>query len=289
MQLDQLKALMAVVDHGTFEAAARALNVTPSAVSQRIKALEAGVGHVVIQRGTPCTPTGPGTVLLRTARQMSVLEADARASLGDPERPLTTPVAVNADSLETWFVPVLFDAASWADPLRIEIEDQDHSIRLLQRGDVMGAVTSEPASVSGCSSEPLGVMRYLPVATPALRERHLRSGKVDWAHMPMLRFNAKDDLQHRYLARRRCPHEPPVVLIPSSHGFANAARAGLGWGMIPESQVGDALETGELVRLGRDHIDQQLHWQVWKLASPRITRMTDAVRAAARAGLRPVR
>lgn len=286
MQLDQLRAFVAVVDHGTFDAAAAALHITPSAVSQRIKALESDVGQVVVQRQTPCAPTDPGAVLLRMARGMAILEQDALAELGDAESSAPVPVAVNADSLETWFVPVLSAAAEWPDPLRLEVEDQDHSIRLLRRGDVVGAVTSQPGGLAGCTSELLGSMRYLPVAAPALRDRHRRSGRIDWAHMPMLRFNAKDDLQRRYLARRRCTETPPVVQVPSSWGFVAAARAGLAWGMIPQAQVETSLADGDLVRLGRDHIDQPLYWQVWRLASPRIQRLTDAIRAAARDQLR---
>ena len=288
MQLDQLRALTAIIDHGTFDAAATALQITPSAVSQRIKALEASVGHMVVQRGIPCVPTEPGAVLVRMARGMAMLEADAHASLGEGGS-VPIPVVVNADSLETWFPPVLFDAADWPDPLRLEVEDQDHSIRLLRHGEVVGAVTSEPASVNGCSSEPLGAMRYLPVATPRLRNRFRRGGRIDWAHMPVVRFNAKDDLQDVYLARRSSTARPPFVQVPTSRGFVVAVRAGLGWGMVPEEQLEDSLETGELVLLGRDHIDQPLYWQVWKLSSPRLTRLTESVRSAARSGLRRAR
>ncbi len=283
MQLDQLRALLAIVDHGSFDAAASALHITPSAVSQRIKSLESGVGQVVVQRATPCRPTAAGAELVRMARGVALLEAEALTALGHDADPVPVPVAVNADSLETWFPPVLSDAADWPGPLRLEVEDQDHSIGLLRRGEVVGAVTSEPATVSGCTSELLGAMRYLPVATPELRARHTRGGRIDWRGMPMLQFNAKDDLQHRYLRRRSPTARPPIAQVPTSRGFVLAARAGLAWGMIPEDQLGDSLQTGELIRLGEDHIDQPLYWQVWKLNSPRIERVSTAVRAAATA------
>ena len=51
--LPQLRALAAAVDHGSLEAAARALHLTPSAVSQRIKALEQGAGAVLLRRSRP--------------------------------------------------------------------------------------------------------------------------------------------------------------------------------------------------------------------------------------------
>ncbi|WP_323961033.1 LysR family transcriptional regulator [Arthrobacter sp. JZ12] len=56
MNLEHLRALAAIIDEGTFEAAADLLCITPSAVSQRIKTLEASVGQIVVRRGVPSTP-----------------------------------------------------------------------------------------------------------------------------------------------------------------------------------------------------------------------------------------
>ena len=289
MHRDQLDALTAIVDHGTFEAAARALHVTPSAVSQRIKALEASVGQVVVRRASPCTPTDAGSVLVRMAREMALLEADARAALGsDDGAPAVVAAAVNADSLASWFAPILEVAAGWTDAvLQLEVEDESISSRLLRSGDVVGAVTSDPSPVSGCRLEALGSMRYVPVATPELRERHTRGRHVDLATMPCLRFNRKDDLQAAFLRERAVVGVAPTPQVPSSEGFRAAVRAGLGWGMLPETQLGRDLEEGRLIRLpGRAHRDVPLYWQVWSLRSPRIERLTEAIRYAARTGLR---
>jgi LysR family transcriptional regulator (chromosome initiation inhibitor) len=289
MQSDHLRALLAIVDTGTFDAAARALHITPSAVSQRIKSLESGLGRPVVQRTVPCRATDAGAVLVRMARQLAVLEADALAEL-DPAGggPAELAIAVNADSLATWFPAVLAAAAAWADvTVRIHVEDQDHSAALLRTGEAIGAVTSDPVAVQGCVSRPLGSMRYVPMATPALRDAYRRRGGVDWATMPVVRFNAKDDLQHDFLAGRGVSVDrPPVHVVPSSQGFLAAVVAGLGWGMVPVAQLGD-VPAGALVRLaGSAHVDVPLHWQVWRLRSPRIDRLTDAVAAAARTGLR---
>lgn len=289
MQSDHLRALLAIVDTGTFEAAARALHVTPSAVSQRIKALESQVGRPVVQRTVPCTATAAGAVLVRMARQLAVLEADALAELhpagGGPGE---LSLAVNADSLATWFVPVLAEIAGWGDAIvHLHVEDQDHSADLLRAGEVIGAVTSDPVAAAGCAVHALGTMRYQPMATPALRDAHRRGGGIDWARMPFVRFNAKDDLQHAFLAGRGfVDGSPPVHVVPSSQGFLAAVAAGLGWGMVPVTQLGD-VPAGTLVPLpGGGPVDVPLHWQAWRLRSPRIDRLTAAVSAAARAGLR---
>lgn len=291
MNLEHLRALLAVIDHGTFEAAGAALRVTPSAISQRIKALESSTGRVLVQRSAPCRPTSAGEVLLRTARQMVLLEEDARAALGEGGAPaLELPVAVNADSLATWFEPVLAAAATWSDTLlRLAVEDEEHSSEHLRRGHVLAAVSADPTPVAGCRTEVLGAMRYLPVAAPFVAERHRAGRGVDWERMPVLRFNAKDELQHSVLRRLGVTGSPPCSHVPSSEGFLAAVRAGLGWAMVPEAQLGDDLETGRLVLLRRRaHVDVTLHWQVWSLQTPRVGRLSDAVRQAARA-LRPAR
>src|ERR1044072_4457069 len=93
----QLAALIAIADHGAVEAAARALHVTPSAISQRIRALESTVGRGVVQRTAPCRPTEAGRTLLRLARQTQLLYDEVRGELTDagPVR-AELPVAVNA-------------------------------------------------------------------------------------------------------------------------------------------------------------------------------------------------
>lgn len=217
MNFEHLKALSAIVATGSFDGAANLLGITPSAVSQRIKALETSVGQILVRRSQPSSPTEAGAILLRTARQIQELEADALHSLGQgPAGRTTASVAVNADSLATWFTPVLHEAATWADTeLDLHIEDQDHSSRLLRQGDVLGAVSTEPKPVGGCRAEPLGVMRYIPAASPALRERYETADGINWPEMPMLRFSTNDDMQHRHLRSQGVERFPqPTPFLP---------------------------------------------------------------------------
>lgn len=280
MHTDQLRALLAVVDTGTFEAAARELHVTPSAVSQRIKALEHSMGQVVVRRGQPCEPTAAGEVLVRLARQQHLLEQEARAALDDSAAATELPIAVNADSLATWFRPILHEIAGWEGVvLRLHVEDEGHSHELLRAGTVLGAITSNPVPVQGCSVERIGGMRYLPVATPELRAAYAVGRGVDWARVPVLEFNDHDDLQRGVLRQHGVEVEPPTHRIPSSEAFAEAVRSGLGWGALPTVQCAADLEAGTLVRLSaRDHVDVPLHWQAWRLRSPLVERLTDAIR-----------
>ncbi|GAB3888054.1 LysR family transcriptional regulator ArgP [Terrabacter terrigena] len=284
LQPEHLATLLAIVDTGTFDAAARRLHVTASAVSQRVKALEAEVGQVVVVRASPCRPTAAGEALVRLARQQGLLEAEALAGLSSGvQGRVDLPVAVNADSMSTWFGAVFGEVAGWPDVvIRVHVEDQDHSARLLRSGEVLAAVTSDPTPVQGCSTEPLVTLRYLPVATPELVERFRFGRGIDWGAMPVVRFNAKDDIQQRILDRHRVPAAPPTHEVPDGTGFVTAVRAGLGWGALLTSQLAEVLDTGDLVRLGaRDHVDVPLYWQRWRLPSEHLDRLSDVVRTAA--------
>lgn len=288
---EQLSALAAVVREGTFDAAARLLHVTPSAVSQRIKALEEQVGRVLVLRSRPCRATPAGEVLVRLAGQLDVLAADARAELGT-ERVGTVrlAVAVNADSLSTWFPPSLVDLPEGV-LVDLRRQDQDRSAQLLRDGTVMAAVTADPRAVQGCRVRPLGSMRYLAVAAPRLRARWFPVGldRDALAAAPQLAFDRVDALQRRFVADVVGEGiEPPVHHVPSSAAFVEVLRTGLGWGMVPEQSVAADLATGALVDLAPGRwLDVPLCWQSWSLRTPTLDDLTARVLAAASAALRP--
>ena len=281
---EQLAAFAAVIELGSFDAAADRLHVTPSAISQRIKSLEQRVGQVLVVRQKPCTATPAGVPLLRLAAQTAVLEAEALAEMGggDPQA-VRVAIAVNADSMATWFAAVferlpdvLFD---------IRIEDQDHSARLLRDGTVMGAVTAERAPIPGCRVRPLGRMRYLPVASGPYLERWLPDGFTAGAagNAPSLAWNRSDALQDMLVRRVfRRDIARPTHYVPTAEGFAAAVRAGLGWGMFPEALAAPEIDAGTFVRICDVHLDVPLFWQCWKLDSALVENITTAVAEAAR-------
>ncbi|MBG6094311.1 LysR family transcriptional regulator ArgP [Nocardioides luteus] len=291
----QLETLVVIAEEGTFDAAARRLHITPSAVSQRIRALERAAGQVLVRRTTPCTPTEAGEPLIRQGRQLRLLLAEAAASLGADETSADTvvdlSVVVNADTLATWFRPVLDEVATWdRTALRITVEDQGYSADALRRGEVLAAVTSEPKPVQGCTVEPLGRLRYTPGATPELVERHRKGRGIEWSAIPMIVFNEKDHLQDEVLAAHGASRPPVVHRVPSSHDFHEAIRRGLGWGMLLDAQAEADLASGRTIPLpGAKPIDVQLFWQRWRLDSVALDDLSEAVRRAARSGLRPTR
>ena len=293
MQFDsaQLETFAAVVDEGSFDAAAKRLRLTPSAVSQRIKALESRLGQVAVMRGKPAKPTQAGEALLRLARQVSLLELEAIAAVRGTVDALRLPIAVNADSLNNWFLPAMLDLSQSLDArFLVHQEDEEHSAEFLRNGTVLAAVTADPRPVQGCRVVPLGKMRYLPVATPEYAERWLAGKPLAdaLAEAPMVIFNAKDVLQHRLIrkvTRRRM--DPPTHAVPAPGAFHQAVRIGLGWGMIEDEIAEPELAAGRLVDVAPGkYIEVPLYWQHWKLESPILDALTAAVLRAAAAGLR---
>jgi len=290
----QLATFAAVVNEGTFEAAARTLHVTPSAVSQRIKALEGAVGQVLVRRTKPCRATDAGQPLLRLAGQVALLETEAvnasRGGIGSGQVRTRVAVVVNADSLATWFLPALAGMASSAVSFDLREEDEGHTAELLRDGTVMAAVTAENVAVQGCRIERLGAMRYVAAASPALADRVFPQGPTAaaLAAAPMIVFNRKDRLQHRFVrsvTRRRL--DPPIHYVPSAAAFIEAIRLGLGWGMVQEQIAVDELAAGRCVRLDEHrHLDVPLYWQHWRLDSAVLDALTASVTAAAAASLR---
>ncbi len=279
---DLTETLAAIVDEGTLDAAAVRLHLTPSAVSQRLKALERQVGRVLLIRSKPAQPTRAGHAVLRLARQMALLEHDTLVELGADEpaaAPINIPLAVNADSLGTWFLAPLA-ALSQNHPVVFELhrDDQDFTAGLLESGTVMGAVTSRSQPVPGCRAVPLGAMRYRAMATPGFVARWLPDGPTSTAltAAPVVYFDRRDELQSNWLNDQDVdPTQPPRHFVPASADYAHAVRLGLGWGLLDRFHAADALAAGDLVDLGGPTVQVELHWQQWNLRSP----LLDAIAA----------
>ncbi|MDY0071635.1 MAG: LysR family transcriptional regulator ArgP [Thauera sp.] len=266
----QLAAFAAILEEGSFEAAGRRLCITSSAVSQRIKALEDRLGQVLVVRQPPYRPTPAGELLLRRVQPMQTLEAEALADLlpeqhqGGVARSIA--IAVNSDSLATWFLDalsVLHRQHGYVFDVRAD--DQDHTLELLRNGSVLGAVTGEAVPVQGCEVRALGAMRYHAIAAPEFAARHFQASvnAAALAQAPMIVFDRKDELQWRFVRRiTRARLAPPIHYLPTSTGFVKAASLGLGWCLAPESLVQSALDDRKVVLIAPDRwLDVPLFWQ----------------------------
>ena len=294
----QLDALAAVAEQGSFQAAAQALNVTLAAVSLRIKSLEQAIGQRLLVRGKTVRATAAGQALLTHVRQVRLMESDVLKSLnrggGDGDDPWQTlSVAINADSMATWFLPGVAPLlAAHRLLVDIVIDDQDHTHDALKSGDVLGCVTTLARPMRGCVAEPLGVMRYRCVGSAALVAAVQGEGGGLSVHRmlatPAVIFNRKDGLQDVFLLQHFGLRQPayPRHFAPAVDGFERAIELGLGWGMVPDQQLlrrEGGVELKEL--LPGATVDVTLYWQHWEREAPSARRLTAAVKAAAAVSL----
>ncbi|CAN7583596.1 LysR family transcriptional regulator ArgP [Phenylobacterium sp. LjRoot219] len=287
-----IAAVAAVIRTGSFEAAALQLGVTPSAVSQRVKGLEERLGVPLVVRGSPCTATAAGARLSAHLDQVSLLEQDlvvhAPGLLGAPDahRP-PLKVAVNSDSLATWFPAAAARFAGSSDAtLDLMLDDEAHTAERLRSGEVLAAITTTGKTVQGCRTVSLGALRYIATASPAYATRYFGGGvtKETLARAPVLRFDPRDELQNRWAVTSvGAAVKAPTHWVPSTRGFLDLTLAGLGWSVTPETLAAPLLASGRLIDLDpRVRVDVPLFWQHLRITSRLIDDLTSAVREAAK-------
>lgn len=297
MKLDPRRsaAFLAAIDEGSLEAAAWQLNISPSAVSQRIAALEQDLGTPLLVRSRPCRPTAPGARLLQYLRRSMLLESEFLAEMTPDPGPARVTLAVNNDTLATWLLPVLAPILN-AEGLTVEfiLDNQGHTFALLEGGQAVACISGDTEPMRGCSATPLGMMRYRLVASPDFARRWFPDGisrATAW-HAPVMVFDRKDSMQAAFLLKHFGVPEGayPFHYIPASDPFDHAIRHGLGYGMLPMEQCAPLLASGDLVDLTPDeYLDVPLYWHAWRIQPPRLERMGAALVKAARGVLMPIR
>ena len=296
MQIDPRRssAFMAAVDTGSLELAAAQLAITPSAVSQRISALEQDLGTPLLVRSRPCRPTGPGTRLLQYLRRSTLLESEFLAEMGMDEGPVRVALAVNNDTLATWLLPVLAPILQ-AEELLVEfvLDNQGHTFALLEQGRVVACIAGEATPMHGCTVSTLGLMRYRMVASSGFARSWFPDGfNRDAAQRaPVVVFDRKDSLQSAFLLKHFGLPEGayPFHYVPASDPYGQAIRLGMGYGLLPLEQCEAMLRDGSMVDLTPAlHVDVPLYWHAWRIQPPRLERMGAALLKAAHGVLLPL-
>lgn len=293
-----LECLAAIVEEGGFERAAQRLNVTQSAVSQRLRALEAQVGSVLIVRSRPLRPTSAGQLLLKHTKQMRLLRADLERDLrelapsapGGAREDERVAIAINADSIATWAMGALHDLVRERLPLEIIVDDQDFTQEWLRSGQVLGCVTTLKQALRGCKMVPLGAMHYVAVASADFAAQNLPNGLTphNFRDVPFVSFNRKDDMAAEFVARAFGLKRVALnhIFVPGSEAQMRAVSAGWAVGVLPELLARSALADGTVVNLAPGHVlPIQLYWHCWNLESAVLDALTSALTATAEAVL----
>ena len=295
---DALECLAAIVEEGGFERAAQRLSITQSAVSQRLRALEAQIGTVLIVRSRPLKPTSAGQLLLKHTKQMRLLRADlerdlkelAPSSTGGRREEERISIAVNADSIATWALPALDELACQGLPLEIITDDQDFTQEWLREGQVLGCVTTLRQALRGCKVVPLGAMQYVALATPDYAQAHCPRGLTphNFSGLSFVAFNRKDDMQSEFVGKAFGLKRVTLsqLFVPSSEGQVRAVLAGWGASVVPELLARGLLAQGRLVNLlPAFGLPIQLYWHCWNLESEVLDTLTRALTHAAQRDL----
>jgi len=284
-----LAALASVVEQGGFERAAQALGLSQSAVSQRIKLLEARLGQPVLLRAAPPRPTEVGRRLLNHVQQVRLLERDLQGEvpeLDEGRLPERLRIALNADSLSTWWAEAVAPfCTAHGVVLDHVLEDQDVGLKRMRAGEVAACVCAVERPLAGARSQFLGAMRYRALASPRFVARHLGGGASAEALLraPAIVFGPDDQLQHRYLASLGLSGAFSHHLCPSSEGFVRLLQSDLGWGLVPELQVSSELASGALVDVFQGMpIDVPLYWHHWRNGGDLLAELTRQLVRSAR-------
>ena len=293
-----LECLAAIVEEGGFERAAQRLNVTQSAVSQRLRALEAQVGSVLIVRSRPLKPTSAGQLLLKHTKQIRLLRADlerdlqelAPSSPGGSRDDERISVAINSDSIATWAMGALHELVRQRLPLEIIADDQDFTQEWLRSGQVLGCVTTLKQALRGCKMVPLGAMHYVAVASASFAQQFLPNGLTphNFREVSFLSFNRKDDMAAEFVARAFGLKRVSLnhIFVPGSEAQMRATASGWAVGVVPELLARGAIADGSMVDLapGRT-LPIELYWHCWNLESELLDALSGALTTAAATSL----
>jgi LysR family transcriptional regulator (chromosome initiation inhibitor) len=268
-----IEALQTVQELQSFEAAAQKLHITQSAVSQRIKALENGYGEPVLIRTLPYRPTALGKRLIAHFKQICLLEEDLKRQI---ETRASTPrisIALNRDSLETWFLDMVEERDIFKGMI-VEIVDDDQELTLdyLRNGFVSGCLSTSEKEIVGGRVEFLGNMEYLLVASPDFVKTYFSKGspKECLRHAPAIKFDQNDRLHERYLEKyfNLDGKDVNYHVVPSVRGFKKFALLGYGYALIPRIDMAEELKNKKLIQLYEDKTWKvPLYWHYWAVDS----------------------
>lgn len=280
------EAFLAVAELGSFDAAALSLHLSASAVTLRVQALEKQLGQVLLVRERPCRVTAAGQQLLTHLQQQRLREQQLLQQLGGKNKHNQFQefhIASNADSLATWLLPLL-------QPLLLEqqiivklrLDDQSQTHQLLEKGLVSACISTEKTAIHGCVATYLGQMKYKMVASCDFVARYFQEPihRERLKYIPALIFNDQD-LLHQHvmlqlfgLQQNQYPHH----FVPSSSAFVDAIHLGLGFGLVPEYQLGDDLKTGKLIEIiPKAQTEMALYWHHWQQQSVLLEQLTATI------------
>lgn len=268
-----IEALYTVQELQSFEAAAKKLHITQSAVSQRIKNLETHYGEPVLIRILPYKPTHLGESLICHFKRICLLERSLEQQLAHTKVKPHVSIALNRDSLETWFLD-LIERTNIFNNVTLEIiaDDQELTLDYLRKGLVSACLSTSEKAIIGGSVTFLGNMEYLLVASPEFIEHYFsdKDQKKCLLNAPAIKFDKNDKLHERYLEKFFGLNGGGLSfhIVPSVRGFKKYILLGYGYGLIPKLDILKELKNKKLLQLHKDKVWKiPLYWHYWDIES----------------------
>ncbi len=279
LDVKHIQAVAAVIEEQSFEKAAVMLSISQSAISQRVKTLEGQLGQALLIRSSPVRPTEAGRKIFGYYQQMSLLQHELMEELNEDLSPKSFKprdklrIALNVDSLDTWFMDAITPVVEKHKLLlELRVDDQEATHDLLKNGEVIGCISSSSDTLQGCHCVPLGSMKYYACCSIDYKNEFFSSGltKEHFLSAPAVEFNFKDHLNELYLKQYWHINESeyPFHQVPSSSGYIDFLKKGMGWGMISDINTNAWLKANNLVQLTPEqYIAVPLYWHVWNFKS----------------------
>lgn len=267
-----IEALFAVHELQSFEAGAKKLHITQSAISQRIKGLETSYGEPLLIRVYPYQLTDLGKKLITHYKKICLLEEDLLQNLGSIAKPRIA-IALNRDSIETWFLKLIQEKDLF-NHLLLEIigDDQELTLGYLKNGQVSACLSTVDQEILGGECAFVGNMEYLLVATPAFKKSYFskKSSKKCLLEATAVKFDQNDHMHEAYVEKffGMDGHALNFQVIPSVRGFKQVIMEGYGYGLVPRITIEEELKKNELVEIFPGKTSNVfLYWHYWAVQS----------------------
>lgn len=283
----QVEALVFVVREGSFKKAAERLGLSQPAISERIRLLEEQTGQPLIVRRNPVEPTAAGQRIINHFHQVALMEQELLGgqlrSKPEGRRPVAVPIAVNYDSLATWFIPAISPVLErGTSVVELKAADQTLTVDFLREGRVLACVTSQRMAPSGCKSIYLGTMNYHCVSTRDFRERHFPKGPElpELLAAPAVSYGPEDTLHDKFLnSVFKSVHRSPIYAqVPHLIAMKELVLRGFAYALLPRPAIQQDLENEVLVDILPDHsLNVRLYWQHSNIVTPILNQYTEAV------------
>ena len=282
LPLAALRAFEAAARHGSFQAGAAEIGLTPSAVSHHVRGLEASLGLPLfrrLHRGVELTPAG-GSLAAALAGGFGTIAA-AYAAARAPRGPLA--VSGAPVFAARWLLPAMDALRREGVELRVELSSRAAD---LESGACDVAIRMGRRPPAHLASEALAPTTAVLLASPRRMAGRAALAPAEIAAGPLLGIRPLAEFWPRALARLGLPAEPRQQIVSDSMEAAlRMAEGGFGIGFAPEVVVQDRIAAGTLclAHPRRFGSTGSHYWFVTRpeaAAQPAVRRLRDWLKAA---------